>query len=494
VPNRATPHKGSTLVLFSVSDTREPLATLATLLDELGHNENHLTVVDTSALARVKHDLPPAWIARLLGVRVTHHRVHEIAEKRNAHLITLDLGWLPNVHPETPEEIRDELAEAVVSGYLSYLRDDIVPSSRRHQRRLEESTNQTVKSYWWLRSFLDEHPEFDTVVVPNGRVADQRAFIHAARSAERKILFYEIGRATSKAIYVGSHQIHDRVGTQQQALLDTAGLSPKKARAKADEWMNRRRRPKSDINQFSRAWQKKAAPVQTPATGPIATFFSSSADEFTALGPEWRLQEWEDQYDGFDAIANLLESTGVRCRLRVHPNLANKSHRHFWSEIKKIRAFANAHPQLEIIWPNQPFDSYELVEQSDYIIVARSTIGLEASVLGKCVWTITPTRYDLIADVRKIWGPDEATLENLTLWKADSTGAARFITHLLETDIPFSSDVAHTNPWNSSSPPWRVRLANFFIPQPLSHKLHIVTLEVFAQIQKRLPESVLTGK
>jgi hypothetical protein len=125
--------------------------------------------------------------------------------------------------------------------------------------------------------------------------------------------------------------------------------------------------------------------------------------------------------------------------------------------------------------------------------VARSTIGLEASAQGKCVWTTTPTRYDLIADVRKIWEPSEVTSENLTLWKADAAGAARFITHLLDNDIPFSADVAKANPWNSSSPPWRVRVTNFFIPQPLSHKLHIVKLELSAQIQKRLPQSVLRG-
>lgn len=482
------------LVMYSVSDTREPLSVLATLVDTLRSQKNLVSVVDASPLLRIQYGQPPAGVAGLLRVKVNEKSIVDILKEKKVSLTRLERCDLPNEYPQPPKDTEFEVREAVVSGYLSYLRDDRIPNRKHHAKHINEGYVKSFQSYWWLRSFLEQHPEFTTVAVPNGRVANQRAFIHAAKISGRKVLFYEIGRARNKAIYVGWHRIHDRVGTQQEALSATKDMSDERVLDVAHEWIARRRKPSSDINQFAKAWRKSGHPAQIRESTKTATFFSSSADEFSALGSEWNLQEWTDQYTAFDAIAGVLEKEGVRCRLRVHPNLTNKSRRHFWSEIKKIRTLSKAHPKLEVVWPTESVDSYELVEQSDYIVVARSTIGLEASAMGKCVWTTTPTRYDLIADIRKLWKSADVNEKALRLWNVNPVGAARFIAHLIDRDIPFTPEMLASNQWNSSSPPWRVRLANFFLPQPLSHKIHVVKLELFSQISRRLPAWVLKPK
>lgn len=479
------------LVVFSVSGTREPLSTLATLVAHLQSQGINVSVLDYSSIIQIRHGQPPAWIAALFGIKIHEKSIGEMLGEKKVAFSHLRIRDLPSEFPDPPSVTTIEVHEAAVSGHLTYIRDDQVPETQFHRARINFDFINALRSYWWLRDYLEGHPEFTSVAVPNGRVAIQRAFAHAARDSGRKVLFYEIGRARNKAIYVGWHRIHDREATQKEAITATEGMSDMRALDLARDWIAMRRKPSSDINQFAKAWRRPGPSGQVHKSAKTATFFSSSADEFSALGSEWKLQEWDDQYTAFGAIASLLEKEGVQCRLRIHPNLTNKSVRHFWSEINKIRALSKAHPNLQVYWPTESVDSYELVEQSDYVVVARSTIGLEASAMGKCVWATTPTRYDLIADIRKVWTSSDVNEKALKLWNVNPVGAARFIAHLVDSDVPFSSEMMQSNQWNSSSPPFVVRLANSFIPQPVSHKFHALKIEISSQILRRLPPKLL---
>jgi hypothetical protein len=482
--------------MYSVSDTREALATLVTVIDELLALRNTITVVDTTGLVTVRHGLPPLWLARLFKVKIASVSLTGLLEKRGVALVEPTRAALSKQPLPLPEETLPEITEAMESSSLSYFRDDKLPESLQRRLRSERIFQDARIFYWWLRTFLEKEKTLQTVVVPNGRVTSQRACILAAQYCQRDVLYYEIGRASNKAAYLGWHRIHDRVQNQNEALIWARENPSSKALEISHNWISGRKTPHSDVNQFAKTWGKvrPGSPTREKLDDrEVATFFSSSADEFTALGPEWKLQEWEDQYEAFSSIATLLTRKGVECVLRVHPNLVNKSSRHFWSEIRKIRSFSKSHPSVSIIWPNQAVNSYQLVENSDYVVVARSTIGLEASALGKCVWTTTPTRYDNIADVRKIWKRDEVTDANFTIWEASPIGAAQYVAHLIQADLPFSEEVAKFTSWNSANPPWKIRALNFFIPQPLRHKLHIVKLELATQLQKRIPVFILRG-
>ncbi len=482
------PSDSRCLVVYSGAGTRDPLAVLSTLLSALQGAGNVVTVLNISASDAVTLGHPGPWASRLLSVPKSSADLQSIVHNYGARHLSLPTRPSEPPEPLLGDEHR-ELQESARSTTLSYFRDDTLRGSRYERNLYRASLDRAEATFSGLLRFLGDHPEFDTVVVPNGRAAEQRACILAASRAKRELLFYEIGRASQKAAYIGRHRIHDREGTQEAARNHASALSGVKTLSLANDWLGERTRPESELNQFSRTWnsRKRRIEAETSERSELAVFFSSSADEFTALGPEWDLQDWRDQYEAFDSILEHFEGRGIGCVLRVHPNLVNKSPRHFWSEVAKIRRLSREHPTLEIIWPHQPLDSYVLVRKADYVIVARSTIGLEASLMGKCVWATTPTRYDLLADVRQIWTKTAVTKKNLSLWNANPLGAAQWVSHLVTSDFPFSDETRQIAPWNSASPPWNVRFANFLAARPLRHKIHLVSLEFARMLHSRVP-------
>jgi hypothetical protein len=482
------PSGSQCLVVYSGGGTRDPLAVLSTLLAALQRAGNRVTVLDISAGDSVTLGYPSRWASRLLSVPKSSAHLQSIVHNYGARHVSLPTGPGEPREPLRGQE-HQELAESARSTTLSYFRDDTLRGSRYERKLYRASLEGAEVTFSGLLRFLGDHPEFDTVVVPNGRAAKQRACILAASRAKRDLLFYEIGRASQKAAYIGRHRMHDREGTQGAARDYASALSEVETLSLAHDWLGERTRPESELNQFSRTWnsRKRRIEAETSEGSELAVFFSSSADEFTALGPEWDLQEWRDQYEAFGSILEHFEGRGIGCVLRVHPNLVNKSPRHFWSEVAKIRRLSKGHPNLEIIWPHQPLDSYVLVRKADYVVVARSTIGLEASLMGKCVWATTPTRYDLLGDVRQIWTKTAVTKKNLSLWSANPLGAAQWVSHLVTSDFPFSDEARQLAPWNSASPPWNVRLANFLAARPLRHKIHLVSLELARMVHSRVP-------
>jgi fructose-specific component phosphotransferase system IIB-like protein len=476
------------LVVYSRDSTREPLAVLGTLLQTLSDSAAKVTVVNISPRPVNSRGRYGVFLGQVLSTREEQQILESFSQKFGADLITVSLDHSEVGEPLLPGE-KQELAESAMSSTLSYFRDDSLRGSGYEKVFFNNSVWRGEALFSWLLRFLGDHESIDSVVIPNGRAASQRACLLAATRAQKTLLFYEIGRASNKAAYIGRYRIHDREGTQREALEKTEAHSDEEILAIASDWLAERSRPRSDVNQFSRAWDSSARSSQVGKANDseLAVFFTSSADEFTALGPEWDLQEWRDQYEAFDSVLSHFETRGVDCLLRVHPNLANKSPRHFWSEVQKIRNLSHRHPYLQIIWPHQALNSYELVAQADFIIVARSTIGLEASLMGKCVWTTTPARYDQVADIRPVWSESAVNTENLSAWNANPLGAARWVAHLVLSDFPFSEEMKSISPWNSANPPVKYRVRNFLSARPWRHKVHLLHLEVAKILQSRLP-------
>jgi hypothetical protein len=437
----------------------------------------------------IQHSATQSSLSDLFRKRSRASKLEEILGHFGVSLISLIPEDLMNDDSAIDKEDEAEIQEAALSGAMSYRRDDRLRQDPLKDASYRRNLTLGLRLYAWTLRYLRAHPEIETVIIPNGRLADQRCLMVAAKSAGREVLYYEIGRAKPNSVYFGNHRVHNRVGTQQVAFEHSLTLPEDQVISVAKGWLEARTSRDSETNPFSQTWKRAARknPLSDSLSTRSAVFFTSSADEFSALGPSWNLQEWAHQYEAFDAIATTLEAAGVSCTVRIHPNLSNKANRHFRDEIVKIFALQRNHPKMTIIWPNQPVDSYSLLSSADYVVVARSTIGLEASLLGKCVWTTTPTRYDQMADVKRIWRKEEVNLDAFEHWVVDSLGAARFVAHTVLYDIPFSNQCSEEMN-NLKKRQWLGgRLVSFLAPQPLPHKFHLLSLEISTQVQKRIP-------
>jgi hypothetical protein len=265
------------------------------------------------------------------------------------------------------------------------------------------------------------------VFISNGRFATQRALVDISSQLDnlrQGIFFLETGLPNNPAedrFFCSKYPIHDRINRQNQALEWLATNDPDFEKAR--EWLRLRATPDSTSNVFSRGWQ----PGISEALRSRNVFFTSSTDEYWALGGSWHLDSWKDQYEAFGEVLAELERIGdLSATLRIHPNLLNKSFRFVKSELKNIDALRRKFPWLKVVLPHEAVDSYELLSHADRVFVSMSTIGLEASAAGKPVWCTSPTNYDEVADVRKLW--DRVSIrDGLSAWEVNASRALGLI-------------------------------------------------------------------
>lgn len=123
----------------------------------------------------------------------------------------------------------------------------------------------------------------------------------------------------------------------------------------------------------------------------IVSFFNSSLDEFVSV------PGWEEMYSVFNGEYEAIHNT---CRhfqdrkdivfvLRIHPNLSYLDNTQM-RELEKLKSFQN----LIIIPPTSKVYSYNIINESDLIIVFNSTIGIEACYMGKATIALAKNFYD----------------------------------------------------------------------------------------------------
>jgi hypothetical protein len=106
--------------------------------------------------------------------------------------------------------------------------------------------------------------------------------------------------------------------------------------------------------------------------------FTSSEDEFVAVGDEWRNPLYATQLEGLRRIAtDTCNLKGVRLYIRIHPNLTNIVN----ASVAALRLLRS--PNLEVIPPEAAVSSYALMWNCDRTLSFGSTAGIEAAYWGK---------------------------------------------------------------------------------------------------------------
>jgi hypothetical protein len=459
-------------IVHYVGATAKSRSVVASLVADQRHKGHSVEVLDVSNSTVIRQDFPPSLLVWLLG-----HSVH-----RGAFAAAMaDLGaaiFTPAVPINHPTTVRDADAEpltvALESELLTYFRVDRLPENRFAlflRRKLQSSM---VQTYWALDALWKDNPP-DLVLVPNGRTSRQKAARRVADHYGIPVELYENGRARPNSYYLGATQPHDRLASQAELDSTIGHLEPADVTSLAERWITMRMSPTGGTNSFSATW---ASVEETHAsTKTTAVFFASSFDEFLAFGPMWNIDSWSQQFDAFDRIMSVLEERGVSLVLRLHPNLGSKSRRYFLREVSDVRELMARHPGLTVHWHNAHVNSYELVKSANYVIVERSTIGLEASMLGKPVWVTQASQWDKTADVRQVLGPEQITSSTMDLWTADPYPAQRFAAYWMVQEHPLHYSWNSWSSWDPEKPPFRMKAALLAVKNPWNHKLHLLRLE-----------------
>lgn len=448
---------------------------MASLVMDFRAQGDQVTVVDISDFGTVFQDFPPEWALRLLGYKTRRERFIQVISSVGAsHEVLRPKG---TVTPIPPESQHAECLQAIESELLTYFRRDNLDNDDRYVRWMRKSlTQQALACYASAHQWLSLNTP-DLVVIPNGRTSRQKMCRVAAEELEVQVKFYENGRATQDSYYLGTTQPHDRVASQAEVDSLTSRFSASEITKLAHDWLAERMKPSSGTNSFSVGWSGDSEAEDTAKKTPRAVFFSSSADEFRAFGPMWNIDQWSSQFQAFDMLMERLGEKGVELVLRIHPNLSGKSHQYFCATVKEILSLQRKHPSLIVHWHNSPTNSYDLVSSADYVIAERSTIALEASLLGKPVWINQAAQWDLIADVRQVLKPSDIDAADLTPWAVDTSQAEKFVAYWVVQEHPLRYTWNEWSSWNPEEAPLTIKLLSLLGNNPLAHKRHLLSLE-----------------
>lgn len=125
----------------------------------------------------------------------------------------------------------------------------------------------------------------------------------------------------------------------------------------------------------------------------IISFFNSSIDEYASV-PGWDeyIYIFENEVDAiFSICQRYIDDNSKHFVLRIHPNLKFLDNTQT-KELKKLESLQN----LTIYAAESSVYTYNLIQQSDYVIVFGSTVGVEASYYGKPVICLGKALYEML--------------------------------------------------------------------------------------------------
>jgi hypothetical protein len=463
-------------VVHYIGATAKSRSVVASIVADFRTHGDEVIVLDIGKFGTIFQEFPPEWALRLVGHRTFASRFGDELHLLGASEVILDSQ--NNSGSTPPESRQEECFQAIESELLTYFRQESLADGQRYVRWLKKAlTEQALACYAAFHHWLNQNSP-DLVVIPNGRTSRQKMCRVASEELGIPTKFYENGRARRDSYYLGKTQPHDRLASQHEVDELTSKLSSQEITSLAQSWLEDRMNPSSGTNTFSSGWVHNEGQQNGESPRSRAVFFSSSADEFLAFGPMWNIDRWSSQFQAFEMLMERLSEKNVDLMLRIHPNLSGKSHTYFQKTVKEIRALQGKFPALKVYWHNSRVNSYSLAQLADYVIAERSTIALEANLMGKSVWINQAAQWDLIADVRQVLEPSDIRKDDLTPWKVDVGGAEKFVAYWVTQEYPLHYSWQNWCSWNPEATPFAVKLASLLGKNPFPHKLHLIRLEL----------------
>ena len=255
-----------------------------------------------------------------------------------------------------------------------------------------ESLKNSVKTINVLEKIKPNH-----VYSFNGRVSYYNTIVKYAEFSKIEYSIFEISANKNNYIKIDNQPLHSvkSYTSQIEYVWERSKIPLKEKKIQAEDFFNlnsgRAKNSDYQITIFSKdkaTKNKKFEKIKTSGKK-IISIFNASRNEFECV------EGWNDQvfYDDDENLIDRICKYFVKNKellfvLRVHPNLKFLKN----TQNKNIKKL-NSNKNLLIIYPNEEISSYELMRLSETIITFGSTIGVEATYMGKKSISIGDSLY-----------------------------------------------------------------------------------------------------
>jgi hypothetical protein len=227
-------------------------------------------------------------------------------------------------------------------------------------------------------AYLGRHT-VDRFYVYNTRFASTRGVMRACASNGVECVVHERGCDLSHFELYPNAFPHDRAITNR----DISELWTRAPDAERREVGARWYRDKSvAIETYARSFvadqQDGLLPSNWDGARRNLVIFTSSEDEFAAIGDEWENPIYRNELEGVGEIVRSLSGAGddLHIYVRMHPNLRGLSNR----QTRGLMALDA--PHVTVVPPESPVSTYALLRHAWKVVTFGSTVGIEAAFWG----------------------------------------------------------------------------------------------------------------
>lgn len=279
-----------------------------------------------------------------------------------------------------------EAGLAVASSLVSRLKNSN-PDLVQRASEVRTMLNSTIQVYEFAKKTIAEKKP-DIVYTFNGRFCHPRAVMRAAEESDVEIRLHERGASRDRYVAL-PFMPHDRIRIQEKMISAWNDAEPAERKKMGEAFYIQSRQGAEQSWKSFIDLQKRNAIPELHRNKKIVTYFSSSDDEFVAVGDIFKWRGWENQMEAVrDLVTVCNEIGGIQLFIRLHPHLREKSSedQQRWLSLADLDG-------VSLISFDSEIDTYAMIDHSDVVVTGGSTVGIESVYWGTPSILLGPSFY-----------------------------------------------------------------------------------------------------
>lgn len=274
-----------------------------------------------------------------------------------------------------------DFGQSVYSSYLGLTRD------YAFEGLLSETSCRSLLStsfiiYNFFSNYLKKN-KVNKVILFNGRHNQYRPVVRACQKNKIRVEvseFFESGNYKSVRNFINHLPGDiDNFAKDINRVWNKSSHSKKAINYFRDK---HRRKVKDDTSSYVLKQNQNTLPSNWNDNKRNIVYFTSSQDEYAALGGEYDKIFYKDQFDSIKQISQEIRNKKdkeIFFWIKCHPNLSNV----FWNYHKKVFSLHDPSNNIFVIPPDSKVDTYSVLKACEKVITFNSLIGIEAVYFNK---------------------------------------------------------------------------------------------------------------
>ncbi len=374
--------------------------------------DSKLQKVSTDVLAKYKNE----FISRVIQRPLNNAQVASFSIPNRLQTTTrkISVSDVMRNH-EYPELLKSSVAsiyQTKLSGSI-----DLSVCPPRYFKGVANLVDSFINTMEYLKS-MELDGSCDALVLVNGRQPHQAACIEYANRFGLPWYSLEHGLKPGEGFHFEPFLPQDFNSIQRKYLQNSSITKkvPKSSEETLHSWFHNQRYFGPSFG--PRTSNSKESPRLSSKSSMLFTIFTSSLSEYDLI-----IQGQEKTWSQFQALEEVVrqirqEFQSPEIIVRIHPNQRNYS----WHDLIGLNRVLN-NLNVQVVSPWDPLSSYTLIENSDYVVVWNSTIGLEAVYWGKRTICLSSSYYNLIVNMPLLTPKNITEFKFQTATYPDSTKA-----------------------------------------------------------------------